>query len=134
MSPTLVLELPMPDHRLSINGARRTHPAVLRQIKRAHKEAARLAALALIPPHERPAFPAGARIRVTVDVERRRGGRRWDNSGIIEAMKPYMDGFEESGALYANDQQLDWVAVTWDERPTGRGVVTLTFTSAPAFP
>lgn len=134
MSQTIVLELPGPDHRLSINGARRTHPAVLRKIKREHKRWAALAALALIPPDERPAFPPDARVRVTVDFERLKRGQRWDNAAVIEALKPYMDGIEASGAIYANDRQLDWVAVNWDERPTGRGVVTLSFAGAPPEP
>lgn len=123
------LTLPMPSHKLTLNGTRNRLERA--RLAKEHKHTAFYAALAAVSPQHRPWFPSTARIRVRVDVERHRGGKRWDNAALIEAMKPYMDGIEESGALYTNDRQLDWDGgIHWDPTPTGTGVIRLTFWTA----
>jgi hypothetical protein len=86
----------------------------------------------VIAPGQRPYFKVAARIRVRLDVERPRGGKRWDNAGLIEAMKPYMDGIQESGTVYLDDALLDWDGgIHWGDKPTGTGVVRLTLSIDP---
>ena len=47
-------------------------------------------------------------------------------------MKPYVDGIQESGAVFADDSLLDWDGgIHWDRRPTGRGVVAITLSIDP---
>lgn len=80
-------------------------------------------------PDDRPYFPVGVNLVAWCHVERRKGGKRWDLGGLVEALKPAFDGLE--GIVYANDSQVVGVMVEWDRRPTGTGVVVVNFVEAP---
>lgn len=126
---TVVITLPMPSHDLTLNRVTRRHPGHIARIKRQHRNDARLAALVATPAEWRPAF-GEAPVRLDVEIRRRARGQRWDDSAMVEALKPYMDGIEDSGAVFLNDQQVRWGDISWDDRPTGEGVVILTFSGA----
>lgn len=119
--PALTLTLPLPDHDLSLNG--RVGWREQRRGQREQKELAALVALATLAGAPRPHFPAGVRLRVLIDVERRTRGNIWDTPAIIEATKGYLDGLE--GYAYANDRQVRAFEVRWDAKPTGRGLIHL---------
>lgn len=118
---TLTLTLPLPRHDLSLNG-RLTR---LRQWQgqQDQAEVAGFTAIAALMDAPRPHFPAGLRLRVLIDVERRKRGNIWDTPAIIEATKGYLDGLQ--GLAYADDRQVRGLDVRWDATPTGRGLIHL---------
>lgn len=117
----LTITLPLPDHDLSLNG--RIGWREQRQGQRDQKELAALVGLATLAGAPRPHFPAGLRLRVGIDVERRKRGLIWDTPAIIEATKGYLDGL--NGVAYADDRQVRSFDVRWDAKPTGRGLIHL---------
>ncbi len=114
--------LPLPDHRLSLNG--RIGWQEQRRRQQAQATWAWQQGLLALDGASRPAFPAGVRVMVGLAVERRKGGKVWDAAAVIEACKGYLDGL--NGIAYADDRQIAGFRVGWDERPTGAGVVHLT--------
>lgn len=124
----LTVTVPMPDHRLTINRVR-TNPAFRTRLVNEHKDAARLAAYAAIGQAARPHFPVGVNVVAWVAVERHKRGQRWDLGGLVEALKPAIDGC--TGTIYADDRQVVGVVVEWDTKPTGTGIVHLTFAPVP---
>ena len=116
----------LPDHRLTLNrvGSRQSGAMRARLVAEAKREAIFATFNDSMPDVPRPIFPAGVALFMAFDVERRKRGQRWDTSGLIEAMKSYQDAW--NGILYADDRQIVGYGITWDERPTGRGIVTVT--------
>lgn len=118
---TLTLTLPLPRHDLSLNG--RLNWRAQRRGQHDQAEVAGFTALAALIDAPRPHFPAGLRLRVLIDVERRKRGNVWDTPAIIEATKGYLDGLQ--GLAYADDRQVRGIDVRWDATPTGRGLIHL---------
>lgn len=81
----ITIELPLPDHALSLNG--RGHWRGKHDGQQDQHLMASLVAESRIAPDQRPAFPLPMRLHVDIDVERRRRGKVWDASAIIEACK-----------------------------------------------
>lgn len=134
--------MPMPSHSLTKNRATKAQSpqaaSHLRAIARSHRAAAKNAATSFVnqvPPRGEfeyqcpPFFPDFVEVEVYLRVERAARGQRWDTSGVIEAMKAYLDGFE--GLVYANDSSVVyWAPVEWDDKPTwgaGAGRIYITF-------
>ena len=124
---TLTITLPIPDHRLTANG-RLGWRAKARLVREHRAWAAGEAANAVnrSGATSRPFFPPGTPVRVTVQVKRKKGGKRWDNQAVIESLKPAADGME--GHIFDNDKCLQWGEVEWDAKPDGAGQVILTLT------
>lgn len=121
VAPTITL--PIPHHALTING--RLHRHAREELMAAHQASARIVAEQTIPAALRPWFDPGDRLIVTVRVERLKRGNRWDFGGLVEALKSYLDGLE--GTYYVDDKIIGAARVHWDTRPTGAGLVHMTF-------
>lgn len=119
MTP-LTITLPLPDRHLTLNG--RLHWRVKARLVKQHREWAEMKARSLI--QQRPHFPAGAKVRVDVRIERKKYGQKWDSTAIIEATKSYIDGFQDAG-VYLNDSCVRWGEVEWDAKPTGKGIIVM---------
>ena len=117
------LALSFPDRRLALNQIR-THPKVRDRLRDEYKLEGARVAQAAIPAELRPVYPAGVALAVAVRCERARGGQRWDAAGIVEALKPAIDGM--NGILWADDKQIAIWIVEWDARPTGGAQVFVT--------
>jgi len=121
IAPTLIL--PIPAHSLTLNS--RIDRRDRAKLVVAHHEWARTVAEQLIPAGLRPWFDDDDALILTAQMERARGGQRWDFGAAIEALKPYLDGLE--GTVYRRDNIITAARVHWDTRPTGTGLVHLTF-------
>lgn len=121
---SLTVVLDFPDHRLTLNQVR-MNPQYRIRLKDEHKSRAQMVGLATVPQDRRPWFPAGVRVVAWCEMERNRGGQRWDFGGVVEALKPAYDGLK--GTVWADDKQLAGMYVLWDEKPTGAGIVKVTF-------
>ena len=120
----LTVVLNLPDHDLTLNRAGTNNKRRARLV-REHKEAAMWVGMAAVHFACRPWFPEGTPLVAVCRVERLRGGKRWDFGGMIEALKPAFDGLQ--GTVYPNDKQVVGAVVLWDWRPTGTGIVRVTF-------
>lgn len=121
----LAVVLGLPDHDLTLN-RRGGNEHARAKLVWAHKGAATLAALMTVPDESRPYFPAGVQVVAWCSIERRKRGQRWDFGAVVEACKPYFDGF--NGIVWADDKQLMGMVVVWDERPTGQGIIKIKLT------
>lgn len=114
----LCVSIPLPDPLLTINVRRTLHWRVNGRHNKAQREMASLAAYEALSKMQGTLravyFPEG---RVTVDVVifRRPRQKRADDTAIIEALKPLLDGCEDAGVV-TNDKQCQVGTVEW--RPT----------------
>ena len=120
----LKLTLAMPDHALTLNRAR-TNPGKRNRLVGESKAKAKEVGEAAAPPLARPWFPGNTQVLAVCRVERHARGNRWDYGGMVEALKPALDGLQ--GIVYGNDKQVVGMVILWDEKPTGTGVVRVTF-------
>lgn len=120
---SLTIAVALPDHGLTTNRGHGNF-AWRRRLVDTHRDAAMLVGYAAIPPEQRPFF-AGGPVFAVCRVERRKRGNRWDYGGMVEALKPAFDGLQ--GIVYANDSQVAGSIILWDEKPTGTGLVHVTF-------
>ncbi len=115
---TLCLYLPLPDHKLTINGRKkhgrtRAGHAAIARIEAEHKDdATRVAGQALLD-KPWPYFPKGTQLKVNLAIKKAsKRSKAWYRSAVIEAMKPYMDAM--NGIVYDDDVALHWGEVSWE--------------------
>lgn len=114
----LLVSIPLPDPLLTINVRRTLHWRVNGRHNKAQREMAALAAyeaLSKVQGTLRAVYFPEGRVTVDVVVFRRPRQKQTDATGLIEALKPLMDGLEDSGVV-SNDKQCQIGTVEW--RPT----------------
>lgn len=124
----LTLTLPFPDHGLTKNRSRSGYGSqwgMLRKIEEAQQAAVLAAKTHPALKGDDPYFPDAEPLFAVIRAERHKRGQRWDYGGMVEATKPYVDALQ--GWVYPNDRQVIGSLVLWDKKPTGRGIITITF-------
>ena len=137
----LAVALPLPGHDLTANG--RLHWAARAALVReTRRQAAILARQAMLDAGWRgwrvgmgerdlTFFPRGTRVRVDYAAVLPPGRRRWDDTALIEAAKPCIDGLTDAG-VWAGDACAVVGTVTWDRdralSPAASGLLLLTLT------
>lgn len=112
----LVITVPMPDTLLTINARRRLHWRTQAAIAKQQRHDAMLAAYAAMSGDAAallaPVFPSYVRVRVDVDLYRRRNQKTTDETAVVEAIKPLLDGAEDA-QVFVDDRQCTIGTIRW---------------------
>lgn len=128
-SRVLVITLPMPGTLLTVNVRQKLHWRTQGAIAKQQRHDAMLCAYGALSAHPdtltRPLFPIGA-VRVDMDFYRRPYQKVCDETGAVEAAKPWLDGCEDA-QVFTDDKQCTIGAVRWHPTdPEPRIEITLT--------
>lgn len=121
---TLVVELPLPDHRTLAPNGGHGHWAKRARVVELHRDwAANATREALQDGASRPVAPLDLRAVWTLP----KGAKRLDDDNAYAALKAYRDGIAD--VLGVNDRQMRWTGIEWERDKTGPGAVMLRITA-----
>lgn len=124
----LCIQMPLPLPLLTINARRVMHWRTQARHTRIQREAAGYYGKVATPafPAVNPSPYLTGRVRVDIAVQPYPAQQQPDDTAIIEALKPLLDGFEDV-ALVDDDAQFFIGSLTWDKtKRTGEIFFTLT--------